>query len=157
MMLIMSDPTLSEIRITALNLLAMREHSREELHHKLKARGYEAIAINTVLGRLETERLLSDERFAQAYVRMRSRRGFGPTRIRQELVERGVARDIILQSLQDEAIDWFALARHACLKKNGTEVNNDLAQKAKTIRFLIYRGFTQDQITYALEKNDDTQ
>ena len=86
-------------RLAAMNLLAYREHSRAELVAKLIGRSFDVSEIDAALDILENEHLLSDERFAQAYVRMRSRKGFGPIRIRQELQERGISRELIVTYL----------------------------------------------------------
>ena len=65
----------------ALRLLASREHTRLELQRKL-ARHHDEAQIDPVLDDLERRRLLSDARFAENYVSQRSRRGYGPLRLR---------------------------------------------------------------------------
>ena len=60
--------TQKELRSRAIKLLARREHSRVELARKLGRYGSED-DIQTVLANLQTCGLLSDARYAEAYVR----------------------------------------------------------------------------------------
>lgn len=132
------------IRYKAMDLLAMREHSRHELTNKLKQRGFELDEIVPCLNLLEQDNLLSDERFSQAYAKMRSRRGFGPLRIKQELQQRGVVDNLVESTLHN--IDWLPLAVEAYAKKYRHERIMDFKERAKRMQFLCYRGYTQEQI-----------
>ena len=98
--------------------------------------------LKSVLTQLEVDGLLDDQRFAESYLRSRSRAGFGPTRISSELKQRGVA----ITSNQMHAIDWFELIVEVRSKKFGVALPNDLKGKAKQIQFLSYRGFPKDLI-----------
>ena len=73
----------------ALRCLAQREHSRAELARKLGSLG-EADEVKAELDRLTELGLLSDARFADAYVRAKAAR-FGASRLRLELSRRGVS------------------------------------------------------------------
>lgn len=128
------------IRLTALNLLARREHSKFELKRKLLERNYEASEIDEILEALEKEGLQSDVRFAECYIRSRIRSGFGPLRIRNELQVRGIAGNIIDDSLNSADIDWAKLALLVYKKKFGDTIPVDLKERAKRINFLIYKG-----------------
>ena len=57
-MVMNSEDGKSGIRKKAMDLLARREHSVQELRGKLAARGYDVDAIDTTLGELVAERLL---------------------------------------------------------------------------------------------------
>ena len=96
-----------DARRIALSLLARREHSARELHFKLIARGCAESDVDAVLAALRIERLLSDERFAEAYVASRRERGYGPVRIEAELRERGVADEVIATHLDDSDQEWL--------------------------------------------------
>lgn len=92
-----STPALEE---GALRLLGRREHSREELRKKLRKREWPADRVEALLDRLEQEGALSDLRFARSWVRHRAGRGLGPTRIRSELRQRGVAPEVVARAFQ---------------------------------------------------------
>lgn len=133
---------------TALRLLARREHSRAELYLKLKQREFEVDDITVLLDDLAEKQYQSDERFANSYARMRLEKGYGPIRIRQELVEKEVHADLIDQALK--GIDWFEAAHLVRQKRFGLASPEGYQEKAKQMRFLQYRGFSSDQIKQAV-------
>jgi regulatory protein len=137
-------------RHAAMDLLARREHSRAELRDKLAARDYEAEEIDAALDRLTGEGLANDGRFVTAYVASRIRRGYGPIRIRAELVERRVAAELIASALA-EIDDWAARARDVRERRFGPAAPADFAERAKQSRFLESRGYSADQIRAALK------
>ncbi|MDH5357429.1 MAG: recombination regulator RecX [Gammaproteobacteria bacterium] len=131
----------------AMNLLARREHSVAELTTKLLKANFDIDDINTVISKLKSAGLQSDQRFAENYLRYRSQRGFGSQRIRLELKERGVADEIINNTLKEASIDWFSIATTVRCKRFGEQYPDDYKDRAKQQRFLQYRGFTHEQIT----------
>lgn len=135
-----------------MRLLARREHARSELAAKLRQRGFDGQVIREVLSDLETRGLLSDERFAEEYVRYRYNRGYGPLRIRAELRERGVDDHVSDRWLNDPELDWTAAARAARRKRFGVSEADDLRARQREQRFLSYRGFTGEQIRAVLDE-----
>ena len=71
-----------EVRDLAVGYLTRREYGIEELKRKLLQRGIETGVAEQVIGELIDENLVSDQRFAEMYVRTRIRRLFGPLKIR---------------------------------------------------------------------------
>lgn len=134
-----------------MRLLARREHTRQELTHKLKLRGLASAAIQQALARLESEQLLSDARFAELYAQARAQRGYGPLRIEAELRTRGVARAVVEQSLSDMEIDWASQAIALYRKRYGEDVPEDLTEYARRVRFLTTRGFAGAMIKAVLK------
>jgi regulatory protein len=148
-------PTMNakELRCKALHLLSRREHTRQEINSKLKTKAEDPAALNDVLDALESERLQSDERFAESYIRMRVNRGYGPSRIKQELREKGVSAEEIKLALDASGYDWGELASVARTKKFGSQKPREASDRSKQMRFLLYRGFNNEQIKVALIKN----
>ena len=149
-------PDVGRMRDTALRLLGRREHSTSEMRRKLVARGYAVPQIDGVLEGLCDEQLLSDERFAESFVRMRIERGQGPIRIRGELRERGVS-DTVIDTVTTHTSDfWIVCARRVLARRFGRHMNAPLARDEwhRRARFLAQRGFPSDLIARAL-KNDD--
>jgi regulatory protein len=139
----------------AVSYLARREHSALELSRKLKKSGFDEFEIEDSLAKLQQAGLQSDRRYAESFVNSRINRGYGSVRIRMELKERGVASDIITDSLQQAEIDWFALAAEVRSKRFGEHDPEDFKDRAKQQRFLQYRGFTHDEITESFNVTDD--
>lgn len=129
-----------------MDLLARREHSRRELRTKLVSRNFSPAEVDSVLDQLAEEGLLSDERFAEAYVASCLRKGHGPKRIRKELEERGVSDVIIVEHLEQPEINWSELAVEVRCKKFGDQTVSNFREWAQQAKFLQYRGFTNGQI-----------
>ena len=140
---------------SAMNMLARREHSVFELTRKLQQKDFPSELIQQVIERLVADNLLSDERYAEAYVRMRSARGYGLQRIRMEMQERGVASELISDALDNSEVDWNALAQEVRNKKFGEQQPDEYALRAKQMKFLQYRGFSHAQINAAVTGLDD--
>lgn len=132
---------LSAIKNSALNLLARREHSQQELRAKLLVREFAREEIEQVLQILKKENLQSDARFAESYARMRINRGYGPLRISQELQQRGINNDLIAENLAQDKEFWLEKMNEVKHKKFGSKIPKDFVEKAKQLRFLQYRGF----------------
>ncbi len=144
-----------EVYATAVGLLARREHSVKELLTKLAARGVASGLIASVITRLIDERLQSDERYAELYIRLRSDKGYGPRRIKAELRERGVDDTLISAQFrrvdEEGEIDWFERAAAAYAKKYGAAPIEDIKERARRVRFMQYRGFDHEQIAPAMD------
>jgi len=159
----MASSFLSTARNKAIQYLAMREHSYLELVDKLKSKGFGNTEIDAALGELVEEKLLSDARFGEAFVRSKAFKGQGPVRIRMALRERGLDDAQIDSAFAANSdIDWDALVVQVFFKKflpnagpdlegNSASLvsvwSDDMASKSKQWRFLQYRGFTQSQIS----------
>jgi regulatory protein len=141
-----SDAYQKSCATTALRLLARREHSERELRCKLTSREFGDDLIDTVVAELAAQGLLSDRRFADIYARGRYERGFGPIRIEAELHERGVAADLIAETLADLSDDWLDSAVRQRNKRFGARLPRDARERVKQMRFLQQRGFSGDQI-----------
>lgn len=148
------DPQRELIRELAMRLLARREHSRVELCRKIGDRGHDDTLTREVLDELESERWLSDERFAEGFLRERSGRGQGPRRIGHELRRRGVDDAIVERVLDEAGVDWRAAARAARSKRFPGGAPEDRAQAAQQARFLERRGFTAEQVRAALKEEE---
>jgi regulatory protein len=51
----------------------------------------------------------------------------------------------------DVSFDWFESSKAVRVKRFGDPLPADWTDKQKQMRFLQYRGFTQEQIKYAFE------
>ncbi len=130
----------------AVRLLSRREHSAFEIRDKLQKRDFDEAEIVQAITELQQGGWLSDERFAEAYIRMRQLKGFGPIRIAMELSERGVDECIVDEYLRADDAAWQQTLVQQYQKKYRNKAIADYSDKAKRIRFLQYRGFPLDQI-----------
>jgi len=150
--LVTGNDVLVDIKGRIIRALARREHSRYELRVKMTLKSFDGNLVNSVLDELEAEALVSDERFAEAYCYHRKSRGFGPVRVASELKERQVSDELADKYVDSANEAWFESAVYQREKKFGNKKVDGFAQKAKQMRFLLQKGFTHDQISYAMEK-----
>lgn len=144
------------VRLAAMNLLAMREHSAHELGAKLQQKFADAPAelVQEVLSRLAQEGLQSDLRFAEAFTSMRYRQGKGPLLVSQELRQRGLQSALIDEVLFVAEFDWFCSAVNQRCKRFGQGLPVDAKTRAKQQRFLASRGFSGEQIRAAFSGDE---
>ena len=102
-----------------------------------------------LLGELEDQGLLDDARFAEAFVRSRANRGYGPIYIRQELRQKGLADRIGGPVLDEYAGQWSDVAKSQ-VGRRFSDAEQDQKIWLKAYRFLQRRGFTGDHIKSAL-------
>lgn len=137
----------------AMRLLARREHSRAELEGKLGPHGTDQ-EISDALDHLTELGLLSDQRFAEAWLRSKSAR-FGGPRLRRDLMQRGIDPDIIEEAIQSEPLeDEYERACQIWRTRFGTP-SSDRKEWARQARFLQGRGFSTDVIRKVLREAPD--
>jgi len=126
----------------ALDLVSRREHSRHELMQKLDKR-YPATSpiIEEVLDKLEINKILDDERFAEMYLNSRARRGFGPKKIEMELNSRKV-NSLFISNAIEAYESWLENAQIVLKKKFKDQKPVDYQSKMKQKQFLFSRGFS---------------
>jgi regulatory protein len=158
-LLLQPDPVKirEKLRRYALYLLARRDHTAYELKQKFARKDYHADLIDSVLARLEESGLINSERFAESYAHYRRGKGYGPKRIIMELQAKGVTEAVIAEHVKITDNAWFTEIRTIWRKQFKGRQPADYQDRAKQLRFLYNRGFTQDQINsiFKLDDNDD--
>ncbi|CAH0534342.1 Regulatory protein RecX [Vibrio stylophorae] len=108
-------------------------------------------------------RYLDDQRYGEMLIRHGQDKGHGVQRIRQQMQQKGLAQDLIESLLAHCEVDWFELARATYLRKYSqwgeclpTPIV-DAKDRSKRMRFLLYRGFSFDQVQYALEIHRESE
>lgn len=134
-------------------LLGMREHSVQEMTDKLTARTEFVDVVLAVVDELLENNYLSNERFAQSYVRSRRNKGFGPVKIRLELKAKGIMSQLIMEHLQAQSPEWIDVAREQYEKKYRHRAQ-DYKEWTKRARFMQSRGFTMEHIQAVLPSAD---
>lgn len=149
----MTDEQVKIINNAITQFLSRREHSLKELRNKLQLKGLDSTLCDAQLEKFVKGDIQSDARFAEMIVRSRANKGQGLNRIRQELNEHQIDSGLIHDAIADLNIDWFELARQVALKKYSGSIPKDWTERQKRQRFMQYRGFTLEQINYALENS----
>lgn len=139
----------------ALNYLARRDHSRQELKHKLKTKGYAKELISTVIQSLVEDGAINESRFAENFIFWRREKGYGPERISMELLAKGIDQTIIGEHIHLTDNAWITAASRIWHKHFKGKLATDFKTRSKQIRFLLYRGFTRDQIESVLDASEE--
>ena len=143
------------LRNKALELLAIREHSRQELKRKLNSRFQNLESeIDRCLEELQSEDFLSDQRFTRLFIESRfNNKRMGPFRILTDLHQRGIDHEIAHSMMEELADEEFWLSR---IKDN----LEDLCKGSKKFnrqvlgQKLFQRGFAFELIDKALNEFD---
>ncbi|SJN23691.1 Regulatory protein RecX [Vibrio casei] len=143
-------------REVAVQLLSRRDHGEFELQQKLKLKEFEEEDIKQALEYCIGNGWMDDLRYAKSQIRQHVYKGHGKRRIQQELTMKQVADNVIEQAFDEEPQDWYELAKETAEKKFKGQKAFDQKSYAKQVRFLQYRGFSFEQIRYALSSAEQT-
>jgi regulatory protein len=151
MLVTMSDNDAKIIRHKLTRLLSRREHSQTELRKKLADLELDRDLVDDTIAQFAKKDIQSDVRYAEAVVRGAYRKGKGPVFIQRTLHNHDIDFQLVGALTKDESFDWFESSKAVRVKRFGDELPDDWTYKQKQMRFLQYRGFTQEQIKYAFE------
>ena len=140
---------MAEARVIAYRYLGRREHSLRELKDKLLRRGVPAGVVAETVADLESEGLVSNQRFAESYTRSRISKLFGPLKIRAELMKRGIDSGLVDQVLAQYHDDWTDIAQQWVLKRSRSELDRN--EKARLYRSGTSRGFSHEHMMRAFD------
>jgi len=138
---------LEEARAYAFLLLKFRLRSEKELALRLRQKKFSEKVIQDTLSFLKDKQFIDDRLFAKGWVSSRLKRPFGLRRIRQELVLKGLGKEVIAEALErikgdyseSEVIRQLAEQRFSKLKNIEPQ-----KAKARVYAYLIRRGFSPE-------------
>lgn len=136
----------------SLRYLSRRPRSRREMADYLTRHGHDEDTVEATLRRLEDRQYVDDDAFAAYWVEQRNRfRPRGMRALRHELRQKGVERDVIEETLeeQDESSAAWAALQPRLGRGFGTE-EREYIQKA--MAFLARRGFGYQEARAAAER-----
>ncbi|MEO0557571.1 MAG: RecX family transcriptional regulator [Bacteroidota bacterium] len=143
-------------KAAALRYVSHRARTTDEVRRSLLQKGFAEPIVEDTVADLDRLGLLDDAAYARQYAASRfNGPGYGPARIRQDLIRRGVGRrdiDDALDALADTE-DLGAEAREQAAKKwrsLASEADGRKRQK-KTMDYLVRRGFGFDVARQAVE------
>ena len=148
---LVSACTLALAKARALRIINARPMSREALRKRLDEKGETPENAEECAEWLCQMGLINDAEYAGSVVRHYAAKGYGASRIKQELRRHGVSRELWDEAMsqmpeQDEYLARFLRSR---LSDPG-----DRAQVKKVSDALFRRGYSWDQIKHALNEFD---
>ena len=141
---------ISNVKVTAADLVGRRAMSCQELERKLQERGASQAEARYAAEWLEAIGALNDREYGALLVRHYGQMGYGPARVREKLREKGVPRELWEEALEElpEAagqIDAFLAG-----KLRGREP--DPKERRRLSNALLRRGFSWPEIQEAWQR-----
>ncbi|MDG2093455.1 MAG: regulatory protein RecX [SAR86 cluster bacterium] len=141
----MNEEFFATVYNKALDIVSRREHSEKEIKNKLLEKFDAPEIIEQVVLKLVENNLINDVRFAEMYVLIRKRKGFGPKKIQFELMARGIDDSISSLVITEEG-SWKEAAQKAFNKKFKNGASQEFKERNKQKTFLQNRGFSFEEI-----------
>ena len=132
------------LKTRALRLLAQREHSRAELERKLAPYAETPEALAVALDALQAKGFIDEARVVDSVLHRRSAQ-WGVARVRAELQAKGLDASAVSDAVVQLKDTEPERARALWARKFGAPPQ-DLAERARQMRFLAARGFAADVI-----------
>ena len=135
---------ISNVKVTAADLVGKRAMSRHELEKKLQEKGASQTEARYAAEWLEAIGALNDAEYAAALVRHYSGMGYGPARVREKLYEKGVPRELwedALEELPEESGQVEAFLRRKLRGRIPDE-----KEKRRLTNALLRRGFPWGEV-----------
>ena len=134
-------------KLRAMHLLQKMDRTRAELERKLQQNGYPAQAIETALSYVESLHYIDDARYAAMYMENQKNKK-GMARIRMELIQKGIAPEILQQVLEEteEKTDSRDVIREMLEKKRKIQGPLEEKEKQRLYGFFMRRGFSSSDI-----------
>lgn len=143
----------SRATAAALQFLGYRPRSRAEVERRLARRGFAPEAIVAAVERLERWRYLDDDAFARAWIENRQEhQPRGRRRLKDELRQKGVDREVVEQALEEAELDEYPAALELARKRlPSLRGDEPLAQRRRLAGFLQRRGYGWDVVGRVLD------
>ncbi len=150
-----SDEKLQQARALAYRYLSHRDRSVRETADHLRKKGLDDAVVQETLRYLKEANYLDDRRFAEHWARTRAEnKQFGKYRLRQELIGKGLPKDLIDETLDTlfETVKEIDLARTVVEKKLPSMQDLDADKRKRRLVGLLQRkGFSSDVIYKVLD------
>jgi len=147
-------------RAYAFLLLKFRLRSAKELEQRLRQKGFSEELSRETVNFLKDKEFIDDRVFARGWVSSRLKRPFGLRRIKQELVQKGLDKEIIQNAFAWASEDYQEpvivkqLAEQRFAKSKGIDA---LKAKQRIYAYLMRRGFSPDIVSQTVRKLPDTK
>ncbi|AGB41543.1 hypothetical protein Halha_1605 [Halobacteroides halobius DSM 5150] len=148
------EEELGKAKQAAFKLLSYRQRSRQELKNRLAKKGFNGQVINRVIKILDRLDYIDDREFAGSWIRDRITRGFGPYKVRRQLQEKGISKEIIEEEIDKEynfELEYQLAFKLANKKKARYCSLSTWEKKGKLKQVLKRKGFSFQVIDLVLE------
>lgn len=133
----------------AMHLLERQDRTEYQLRDKLKQNGYPQEVIEEAVAYVKKYHYIDDLRYACNYIRYQKEKK-SRQRLRQDLLQKGVSKQIIQQALEEEADVDETEAIRRLLEKKGYRADMTKQESHKLYQFLLRRGYKSSDILYVM-------
>jgi len=136
-------------REKALGLISQRQMSAKELARKLQDKGADEETADYCVNWVMERGFLNEEAYAGAIVRHYAAKGYGEGRVRQELMRRGIPRELWEDALGQMPEDSTKLDRLIASRLKNPDDRDEVRRLSAS---LFRRGYSAEEIRGALER-----
>lgn len=138
----------------AIKYLSYRQRSIKEVKDHLNRKGYEPSIIENTIDHLLEKNYLNDYAFAESFIRDKSYLNkYGINKIRYELLNKGVSKEIIAKTLRFDHDEEYDNAMTLANKKMNSYKNQDRDRIYRKLGgFLQRKGYRYDTVAKVLKE-----
>lgn len=138
----------------AMFLLEKMDRTEKQLYDKLKQNGYPEECVAAAIDYVKQYHYIDDLRYAKRYVRCYQQKK-SRQKLKMDLIQKGVAKDMIEQALEEEfESDERAKIKELLEKRRYDYACADRREQQRTYQFLMRRGYRSSDILAVLKTGE---
>lgn len=137
-----------------LKLITIKDRTEKEIRNKLKEKNFDENIIEEEIEFLSNYGYINDKRYAEHFTSDAINiKKWGKSRIRMELIRRGVDRDIVDDTIENAFSNADDDRLHTEMKKRFSDADfGNMKERARIFNFYHRRGFSPDEIKGAMNR-----
>ena len=140
--------------LRAMNILERTDKTEAQLRRKLEESEYPKEAVESAIAYVTSYGYLDDRRYAEHYIEWK-KQGKGKARLKMELVQKGISREIIEEVLESTDFgETREMIRQIILKKRKTDIPMNEKEKQRIYGFLMRKGFSSSDILAVMREEE---
>ena len=140
--------------LRAMHILERTDKTEAQLRRKLEESEYPKEAVESAIAYVTSYGYLDDRRYAEHYIEWK-KQGKGKARLKMELVQKGISREIIEEVLESTDFgETREMIRQIILKKRKTDIPMNEKEKQRIYGFLMRKGFSSSDILAVMREEE---
>lgn len=140
--------------LRAMHILERTDKTEAQLRRKLEESEYPKEAVESAIAYVTSYGYLDDRRYAEHYIEWK-KQGKGKARLKMELVQKGISREIIEEILESTDFgETREMIRQIILKKRKTDIPMNEKEKQRLYGFLMRKGFSSSDILAVMREEE---
>ena len=140
--------------LRAMHILERTDKTEAQLRRKLEESEYPKEAVESAIAYVTSFGYLDDRRYAEHYIEWK-KQGKGKARLKMELVQKGISREIIEEVLESTDFgETREMIRQIILKKRKTDIPMNEKEKQRLYGFLMRKGFSSSDILAVMREEE---